>query len=78
MSTVSEIISMAPLKPFYVLFRDMLQLGSSKPWPDALEGLTGSRKMDASIIREYFKPLEVWLTENNERHQEFVGWEGGE
>ncbi|XP_042873559.1 angiotensin-converting enzyme-like isoform X2 [Penaeus japonicus] len=55
---------------------DMLQLGSSKPWPDALEALTGTRRMDASIIREYFKPLEVWLTENNERHQEFVGWEG--
>lgn len=78
MSAVSAPIPAARLIPLFVLFRDMLQLGSSKPWPDALEALTGTRRMDASIIREYFKPLEVWLTENNERHQEFVGWEGGE
>nr|XP_053649845.1 angiotensin-converting enzyme-like [Cherax quadricarinatus] len=57
---------------------DMLQLGSSKEWPEALEILTGTRKMDASVIREYFKPLELWLAKDNERHGEFIGWETDE
>ena len=55
----------------------MLKLGSSKPWPDALEALTGSRKMTASDLREYFRPLEEWLKKNNEEHKEHVGWEHG-
>ncbi|XP_050709659.1 angiotensin-converting enzyme-like isoform X2 [Eriocheir sinensis] len=54
---------------------DMLQLGSSKEWPDAMEELTGGRVMDASVIREYFMPLEMWLKQDNEKHGEFVGWE---
>jgi peptidyl-dipeptidase A len=39
----------------------MLKLGLSKPWPDALEALTGSREMDATAIRDYFAPLQTWL-----------------
>lgn len=57
--------------------RDLLQLGSSKEWPEAMAELTGGRKMDASVIREYFKPLETWLIEDNKRHGEFIGWENG-
>lgn len=41
----------------------MLAMGLSKPWPDALEALTGSRQMDASAIRDYFAPLQTWLDE---------------
>ena len=41
----------------------MLKLGQSKPWPDALEALTGSREMDATAIRDYFAPLQTWLDE---------------
>ena len=41
----------------------MLKLGQSKPWPDALEALTGSRDMDATAIRDYFAPLQTWLDE---------------
>jgi peptidyl-dipeptidase A len=41
----------------------MLALGQSKPWPDALELLTSSRQMDATAIRDYFAPLQVWLDE---------------
>jgi peptidyl-dipeptidase A len=41
----------------------MLKLGLSKPWPDALETLTGSRQMDATAIRDYFAPLQAWLDE---------------
>ncbi|KAL4710785.1 hypothetical protein ACJJTC_009334 [Scirpophaga incertulas] len=54
---------------------DMLQLGSSKPWPDAMQVLTGSRVMDASGLLEYFQPLHDWLKAENERTGEFVGWE---
>lgn len=57
------------------LLSDMLKLGGSKPWPDTLEMLTGSRVMDATVLREYFKPLEDWLKNDNMRHQEFIGWE---
>jgi peptidyl-dipeptidase A len=41
----------------------MLTLGLSRPWPDALEALTGSREMDATAIRDYFAPLQTWLDE---------------
>ncbi|XP_068631480.1 angiotensin-converting enzyme-like [Battus philenor] len=53
----------------------MLQMGSSKPWPDAMEQLTGQRNMDASGLLEYFQPLHDWLKAENERTGEFIGWE---
>ena len=43
----------------------MLEMGLSKPWPDALEKITGQRMMDATAIRDYFKPLEIWLNQQN-------------
>jgi peptidyl-dipeptidase A len=39
----------------------MLELGQSQPWPDALQALTGERKMDATAILDYFAPLRQWL-----------------
>ncbi len=50
----------------------MLSIGQSKPWPDALEALTGQRQMDASAIVDYFAPLKVWLDEQNKGKP--VGW----
>jgi peptidyl-dipeptidase A len=50
----------------------MLSLGQSRPWPDALEALTGQRQMDASAILEYFAPLQKWLDEQNKGKP--VGW----
>ena len=50
----------------------MLSMGQSKPWPDALEALTGQRQMDASAIVDYFAPLKVWLDEQNKGKA--VGW----
>ncbi|MCL4785793.1 MAG: M2 family metallopeptidase, partial [Verrucomicrobia bacterium] len=41
----------------------MLAMGASKPWPDALEAFTGSRKMDGSAMIAYFQPLLKWLEE---------------
>ncbi len=43
----------------------MLEMGQSRPWPDALEALTGERQMDASAMLEYFAPLKTWLDEQN-------------
>jgi peptidyl-dipeptidase A len=45
--------------------RDMLAMGKSRPWPDALEAVTGQRQMDASAILDYFAPLKAWLDEQN-------------
>ena len=53
-------------------FMDMLELGASQPWQDALEKLTGTRQMDASAIIEYFLPLISWLREQNQGRQ--CGW----
>ncbi|MEZ4448698.1 MAG: M2 family metallopeptidase [Nannocystaceae bacterium] len=50
----------------------MLALGASKPWPDALEALTGSREMDASAMIEYFAPLRGWLAGQNAERT--CGW----
>ncbi|XP_058122546.1 angiotensin-converting enzyme-like [Anopheles ziemanni] len=53
----------------------MLELGSSKPWPDAMEVLTGERRMSADALIEYFQPLYDWLVVENERLGAYVGWE---
>jgi len=39
----------------------MLAMGRSRPWPEALEALTGERQMDAGAMLEYFAPLQAWL-----------------
>jgi len=51
---------------------DMLAVGSSIPWPDALELVTGTREMSVQPLLEYFRPLRVWLEEQNEGHPK--GW----
>ena len=50
----------------------MLAMGASKPWPDALEAITGSRQMDAGPMLEYFEPLMGYLEEQNEGRS--CGW----
>lgn len=52
----------------------MLSLGQSKPWPDAMKVLTGQRKMDASALLEYFKPLQDWLEKTNKKNNIHIGW----
>lgn len=52
--------------------QEMLAMGASKPWPDALEAITGSRTMDARPIVEYFQPLMGWLAEENKGRT--CGW----
>ena len=52
--------------------RGSLSMGMSKPWPDALEALTGTKAMDASAILDYFAPLKTWLDEQLKGKE--VGW----
>jgi peptidyl-dipeptidase A len=50
----------------------MMRMGASRPWPEALEALTGSPEMDATAILDYFAPLQTWLDEQNEGRT--CGW----
>jgi peptidyl-dipeptidase A len=52
--------------------RTALAMGASRPWPDALEALTGSRQMDATAIADYFAPLKTWLDQQNANNK--IGW----
>jgi peptidyl-dipeptidase A len=51
---------------------EMLELGMSKPWPEALAVLTGQGEMDATAILDYFAPLKDWLDEQNQGRT--CGW----
>jgi peptidyl-dipeptidase A len=46
-------------------FQQMLAMGTSKPWPEALKAVTGEDRMDATAMLEYFAPLKAWLDEQN-------------
>jgi peptidyl-dipeptidase A len=50
----------------------MLELGQSRPWPEALKTVTGSERMDATAILDYFAPLKTWLDEQNRGRK--CGW----
>jgi peptidyl-dipeptidase A len=52
----------------------MLELGQSKPWPEALKTLTGEDRMDANALVEYFAPLKKWLDEQNAAAGTKPGW----
>ena len=45
--------------------RTMMQMGASRPWPEALEIVTGTRQVDASALLDYYAPLADWLDEQN-------------
>jgi peptidyl-dipeptidase A len=53
---------------------EMLEMGASKPWPEALSVVTGSDKMDAKAVLDYFAPLQGWLDEQNAQANRQCGW----
>ncbi|MFN3520929.1 MAG: M2 family metallopeptidase [Phenylobacterium sp.] len=53
-------------------FNAMLEMGASRPWPEALAAFTGESRTDASAVADYFKPLNAWLTTQNKG--EHCGW----
>ena len=50
----------------------LMEMGSSKPWPDALEAAIGERQADATAVIEYFQPLMAWLETQNKGKR--CGW----
>ena len=57
----------------------MLKMGRSKPWPQALEKLTGSQEVDVGALTEYFQPLRDWLVKQRKKiGYAAPGWEEDE
>jgi len=54
-------------------FNEMLKMGQSRPWPEAMAAFTGENGNDASAVTEYFAPLNAWLTEQNRGKD--CGWD---
>lgn len=45
--------------------QQMLAMGASKPWPEALKAISGEDKIDGNALLEYFAPLKTWLDQQN-------------
>lgn len=54
-------------------FNAMMEMGQSRPWPEAMQAFTGETGNDASAVADYFAPLNVWLTAQNRGKD--CGWE---
>lgn len=53
----------------------MLKLGSSQPWPKAMQMITNSTsKMNAQALLDYFEPLTIWLKKQNQDAGACYGW----
>lgn len=61
----------------FCCYRKIMERGSSVPWQDTLREAIGDDKLDASALREYFRPLEDWLRTENLRTGDIVGWSYG-
>ncbi len=53
-------------------FNAMMEMGQSRPWPEAMAAFTGESQGDASAVADYFKPLDAWLTQKNRKEK--CGW----
>ncbi|KAJ7427155.1 hypothetical protein WISP_09289 [Willisornis vidua] len=53
---------------------DALKLGFSKPWPEAMQLITGQPNMSAEALMSYFEPLRTWLEKENKKNGEVLGW----
>lgn len=56
------------------LARQMLELGSSEPWQEAMRQLTGTQtdRMEVKPMLQYFEPLRDWLKQ--QLKGETIGW----
>ncbi|TKB51980.1 M2 family metallopeptidase [Ferrimonas aestuarii] len=52
----------------------MLEAGASKPWPEALAMVTGTKQMSGQPLLDYFAPLQTWLDEQNSSANRQCGW----
>lgn len=54
--------------------RQIMEKGASQPWQEILQEVTGEGRLDGTALREFFRPLEEWLRQENLRNNEIVGW----
>lgn len=54
--------------------RQIMEKGASQRWQELLQEAIGEGRLDGTSLREYFRPLEEWLRQENLRNNEFVGW----
>jgi peptidyl-dipeptidase A len=54
-------------------FNAMMEMGQSRPWPEAMAAFTGENGNDATAVADYFAPLNVWLSEQNRGKD--CGWD---
>uniref|UniRef100_A0A8B9KXZ1 Angiotensin-converting enzyme n=1 Tax=Astyanax mexicanus TaxID=7994 RepID=A0A8B9KXZ1_ASTMX len=56
------------------LLGDVMKLGFSKPWPEAMTMITGQPQMSVQPLMEYFQPLITWLEQENAKNGDVLGW----
>ncbi|XP_058820617.1 angiotensin-converting enzyme-like [Topomyia yanbarensis] len=56
------------------ILKQLMERGASEPWQQVLQEVIGEGRLDGTALREYFRPLEEWLRNENLRTNEFVGW----
>lgn len=55
---------------------EVMKRGGTISWLDALEEITGERKLDTAPLLEYYEPLINWLSTTNEQDNVYFGWDG--
>ncbi|XP_021032679.1 angiotensin-converting enzyme-like protein Ace3 isoform X3 [Mus caroli] len=53
---------------------DLLKLGSSRPWREVLQEVTGESNISTKAFLTYFKPLMDWLVTENVKQGDTLGW----
>ncbi|KAJ0179019.1 hypothetical protein K1T71_005794 [Dendrolimus kikuchii] len=52
----------------------IMEKGSSQPWNQILQDTIGESRLSGEALRDYFRPLEEWLSSENLRTGEYIGW----
>jgi len=52
--------------------KKVMSLGASRPWPEIMKLISGYGDIRADRMLEYFRPLMVWL--RNENRGQYIGW----
>ncbi|XP_064108972.1 angiotensin-converting enzyme-like [Macrobrachium nipponense] len=56
------------------LLWSVMSRGSSMKWPEFLEALSGTRRLNAQPLLEYFAPLQRWMSQEAEKLNMSKGW----
>ena len=67
-------VNVVPLFRYFSIFRSMLKLGRSRPWPEAMKIMTGQRAILLDSQRNYFEPLREWMVKHRKEKGYPIGW----